>query len=350
MLKPKPRRVASKKKLPIEHTGFYHYLQEYLHQRKVIGLCQENDKRTDSSLRQFIAWCEVRGVLTPQEITKPMIERYQAHLFYRRKQNGEPLSFNAQRKYMNYVMRFFSWLAKQNYILYNPASDIDLPRIPKRLPRQILTVEEVENLLDNMNVHSVSGLRNRAILETLYGTAMRRHELITLQLQDVDLKRKSVFIAEGKWGRDRLLPLGERTTFWLKRYINEARPRLVGALQDYTFFMSDYGEPFTPSLFAHWLKRHLRKQGIERGGSHLFRHACATHMLENGADIRFIQALLGHVDLSTTEVYTRVCIEKLRQVHAATHPAKLQRLHAVNDVNHELDPLAALLALDEDDE
>jgi integrase/recombinase XerD len=162
------------------------------------------------------------------------------------------------------------------------------------------------------------------VLEVLYGTAMRRTELITLRIYDVDLKRDVLMIRLGKGGKDRVVPLTQRVKVWLEKYLETARGHLQGPLDDARLFLTDYGEPFSSHQLGALVKRYLKRAGVDAVGScHLFRHAAATHMLENGADIRFIQTLLGHDDLNSTQIYTHVSVEKLRDVLNATHPARL---------------------------
>ena len=148
---------------------------------------------------------------------------------------------------------------------------------------------------------------------------------INLKEHDIDHARKTVFVKEGKNNQDRYLPLGQRALHWIQKYQREVRDHLLINHQEQHLFLTDYGEAFKGSYLGHLVKRYIQQAGITVPGScHLFRHAMATHMLENGADIRFIQVMLGHADLSTTEIYTRVSIEKLREIHTARHPAKLE--------------------------
>ena len=150
-------------------------------------------------------------------------------------------------------------------------------------------------------------------------------ELPGLALYDVDPTRRLVMVREGKGRRDRVVPIGARAAAWVDKYLQESRPQLlVGDAE--ALFLTDYGEPVTPEYVAERVRRYMHFAGIKKPGAcHLLRHACATHMLENGADTRFIQALLGHENLATTQIYTHVSIDKLREIHDATHPAKLHR-------------------------
>ena len=163
------------------------------------------------------------------------------------------------------------------------------------------------------------------MLETFYSSGIRRMELVQLKLYDVDTRGGSLTVRGGKGGRDRVVPLGARACAWVDRYLEEVRPQLLARHDDGSCFLTDFGEPFEKNRLGDLVKGYIERAGFKVTGScHLFRHAMATHMLENGADIRFIQAILGHSDLDTTAIYTQVSIHKLKEVHAATHPAKLR--------------------------
>ncbi|MEF9406636.1 site-specific tyrosine recombinase XerC, partial [Ralstonia solanacearum species complex bacterium KE055] len=277
------------------------------------------------SIRRFIVWCEERGIAQPADVTKIVLERYQRHLFYYRKPNGAPLTLGSQHGALAPLKTWFKWLARENHILYNPASELDLPKLPKHLPRAILSVQEVEAILAEADPDTPYGLRDRAMLELLYSTGIRRMEVAGLALYDVDAMRRLVFVREGKGAKDRVVPIGERALAWLDRYLTEARPQLIVGQQQ-ALFVTDYGEPVSPEFVASHVKRYMEFAGIQKpGATHLLRHAMATHMLEAGADVRVLQALLGHANLNTTEIYTHVSIEHLRAIHDATHPARLQR-------------------------
>lgn len=196
----------------------------------------------------------------------------------------------------------------------------------RRLPKHILSIEEIERILNQTNVREAIGIRDRAILETLYSTGVRRFELADLKIPGLDLEAGTTMI-KGKGNRDRMIPVGERASDWIRKYLNEVRPGHVVSPDDGTLFLTEYGEPFRKSRLTDLVRKYILAAGIDKPGScHLFRHSMATHMLENGADIRFIQAILGHSNLSTTEIYTHVSIRKLKEVHAATHPATASRL------------------------
>jgi integrase/recombinase XerD len=285
------------------------------------------------SLTSFILWCAERGISAPYEVTKPILERYQRHLYYHRKSDGEPLTFRTQAARMVPVRAWFKWLTRANHILSNPASELELPRAEKRLPGAVLSADEAEALLAVPDTGTPLGLRDRAMMEILYATAIRRGELIALQLYDVDYGRTTLMIRQGKGNKDRVVPLGERAKSWLAAYRDQVRPGLVAGRDPGTLFLSRDGRALEPKRLSEKVRGYVERAAIAKPGScHLLRHTAATLMLEGGADIRFIQALLGHESLETTQIYTRVSITKLAEIHAATHPgAKLVRDRAMLD-------------------
>lgn len=274
------------------------------------------------SLSLFFRWCEERGLNRPEEVTRPILERYQRHLFYVRKRDGKPLSASTQYGHLSTMKLFFRWLSRQGFLLANPASEIVLPKLPQRLPRAVLDAAEAEAVLARPDVSLPEGLRDRAMLELLYSTGLRRAELSRLSLFDVDATRGTVFVREGKGRRDRVVPAGERALAWVLKYLDEARPKLASTRDEGVLFLGDAGEGLHVDYLSQRVRQYVAAAGLEKPGAcHLFRHSMATAMLEGGADVRFVQEMLGHVSLETTQLYTRVTVEKLKAVHAATHPA-----------------------------
>jgi integrase/recombinase XerD len=303
--------------------GISAYLQRFLEWSASMNYSPATVEKRQISIQRFIAWCEQYSIERPQDITKPVLERYRRHLFHHRKANGQPLSFSTQYSQLMPLKAFFKWLNKENHILFNPASDFEMPRVPKRLPKYILTVDEINDMLNHTRVYGATGIRDRAMIETLYSSGIRRMELANLKIQDADLERGTLTIFEGKWQKDRVVPLGDRAGAWVRKYRDEVRPTLLRDDDSGHLFLTDNGEPFMRNRVSDLVAKYKEAVGIDKpGASHLFRHAMATHMLENGADIRYIQMMLGHVNLSSTEIYTQVSIKKLKEVHAATHPAK----------------------------
>ena len=167
--------------------------------------------------------------------------------------------------------------------------------------------KEAEAILNQPDVSDPFGLRDRAILETLYSTGLRRMEIANLKLHDLDSERETLMVRQGKGKKDRMIPIGERAILWIHKYVEEVRPSLVGVTEDGTLFLTSISEPFTPNRLTQLVRDYIRAADIGKTGScHLFRHTCATLMHENGADIRFIQQLLGHAELTTTQIYRQV--------------------------------------------
>jgi integrase/recombinase XerD len=234
---------------------------------------------------------------------------------------------------------WFRWMTRQNLLLHNPASELELPKLGSTLPKHVLNSQEVEQLLALADPATPQGLRDRALLETFYATAMRRLEIANLKLYNIDADRGVVMVRQGKGKKDRVIPIGERALAWIAKYLGDARPALQAGRDDGTVFLTDLGEPFERAQLTHLVRHYLEKSKLGKtGGCHLFRHTAATLMLENGADVRVIQEMLGHADLSTTELYTRVAINLLKQVYMTTHPAaRLERKAAAEDIFAALD-------------
>jgi integrase/recombinase XerD len=273
------------------------------------------------AMRSFLSWCRDRDLIRPDQITKPILESYQRFLFRYRQKNDKPLGVTTQRNRLGAVQRFFRWLCRENILEANPAADLELPRKPAKLLPKVLSEDELAELFASADTTDVLGIRDRCMLEVLYSCALRRTELTNLDVEDVDLGREVVAVHQGKGGKSRVLPLGDEALHWLDRYIEESRPMLDIEPNEHALFISGYGTRLNPNYVGNWVKRSMKQVGIEKPGAcHLLRHSCATHMHDNGADIRFIQMLLGHARLDTTEIYTEVSIAKLQEVHKRTHP------------------------------
>jgi integrase/recombinase XerD len=275
------------------------------------------------ALKVFLLWTEERELHESHAITKPILESYQRHLWRWRKQNGKPLGITTQRSRLGTLKDYFAWLTRRNLITANPASELELPRQEKRLPAEALGLREMSGILNVPDIADPLGIRDRAMLETLYSTGIRRSELTRLEITDLNRERQTLQIRQGKGHKDRVVPVGQRALKWLERYLDEVRPKLIVEQSEKALFLTSYGEGFNPDVVSRMVSKFIKKAEIGRPGScHLVRHSCATHMLEGGADIRFIQQLLGHEKLETTAIYTQTSIEQLKAVHARTHPAE----------------------------
>ena len=222
-------------------------------------------------------------------------------------------------RYTSALKRFYRYLLRENLIAADPTLNLDSPKLPRALPKT-LTEDDVERLLDSADIDTPLGLRDRAMLETLYATGLRVSELVGLKLTALNLN-DGVLRVTGKGNKDRLVPLGEEAVSWLKRYLTEARPLLMAKQLSDAAFVTARGEGMTRQAFWYLIKRRARAAGVTRPLSpHTLRHAFATHLLNHGADLRVVQMLLGHSDISTTQIYTHVARERMKQLHAQHHP------------------------------
>jgi integrase/recombinase XerD len=349
-------RVTRKRKPePAPETPLAVLMHEHLDALRVRGYSEHTVKNRLVHIGFFLEWAYEHGLREPVEITRPVLERYQRHLFYYRKKNGEPLTFRSQHSRLVPLRVWFRWMTRQNHVLHNPASEIDLPRVGRTLPKNILSVEEIEQVMMQPVLAGPLGQRDRAILEVIYATGLRRLELINLKLYDLQLDRGLIVVRQGKGKKDRYVPIGERATSWLKKYIHEVRAELAIEPDDLTVFLTADGEPFSRDHLTWTVRVHIvaAKTG-KVGACHLLRHCMATHMHENGADIRFIQQILGHEDIKTTQIYTHVAVRALQQVYAATHPTALldqtKAPHSDRNANAGISNLLAALDRDADED
>jgi integrase/recombinase XerD len=338
----------------LAHNRLVRYMDEHFEWLLVRGYSEATVRARRFVLLSFIAWADERGLDDPRAITRPMLERYQRHLFHYRKDDGRALTLGTQVHNLAAIRAWFKWMSREHHILGNPAAELIVPTLPRSLPRSVPSVQEVEAMLAEARPDTAAGLRDRALLETVYATGIRRKEVAGVGVFDVDLGRGVLQVRHGKGRRERVVPLGDRAIAWLDKYMSQGRPQLITREDTEALFVTDLGEPVKPYYVADRVKQCMLAAGINKVGStHLLRHACATHMLEGGADIRYIQQLLGHASLETTDIYTHVSIDKLIAVHQQTHPSRLQRHrggHAAQASDLEQQRQALLEAMDNDDE
>ncbi|MFT6180081.1 MAG: integrase/recombinase XerD [Paracoccaceae bacterium] len=299
----------------------YHW-PAYLEHLTVRAYSPNTIRRRKQTLRRFLWWAIERSLGEVQEITIAHLESYQSWLWRYRKPNGKPMAVNTQRGELHIVQDYFRWMVKKRILVANPASELELPRAQNQLPPEALTVRQIEALMSVPDISDLLGIRDRAILETLYATAMRRGELCGLHIEDLNLDRLTLHIRKAKGNKERIVPVGTCALIWINRYLEQVRPRLLIETQQRGLFLTSLGEPFPPKGLGQHVSKLLRAADIAKGGPHLLRHTCATHLLENEADSRYIQQLLGHSKADTTALYAQVSITQLQAVHARCHPAE----------------------------
>jgi integrase/recombinase XerD len=295
-------------------------VDKYLQHLAVKGFSESTLRVRRIYMNMFLSWCRKSRITAPTKVTRASLESYQRYLFQYRKKDGQPLAVASQHSRLAPLKVWFKWLTYRKYIGQDPAAELELPRVGYKLPH-VMNRDEAERVLSQPNVGEPLGIRDRAMMEMLYSSGLRRMELLHLKLYDVDQKHGLVTVREGKGKRDRVVPIGERALAWLDLYLNRLRSEIVKKPDDGIVFLTTNGAPFTPNHLSWLAGQYVKSAGIGRGGAcHIFRHTMATLMLEGGADIRYIQAMLGHVRLDTTQIYTHVSIRMLKQVHTATHP------------------------------
>lgn len=239
-----------------------------------------------------------------------------SYLAHRVQQGNKP---HSTARLLSTIRRFYQYLIRQGRITSDPSALIEAPKLGRPLPKS-LTEDDVESLLAAPPVGERLGLRDRTMLELIYACGLRVSELVGLRLDQINMNQGLVRIM-GKGGKERLVPMGEECQEWLVRYIQHTRPELLGGQLSDAVFVTRRGEGMTRQAFWHIIKRYARQAGISKPLSpHTLRHAFATHLLNHGADLRVLQMLLGHSDLSTTQIYTHVARERLKALHAQHHP------------------------------
>jgi len=304
--------------------GLLYLTGRYLEYLRVKNFSEETIYARAKYLRYFRQFCEQINITQARQVTRAVMVNYQSYLFHYRKENGKPLTIGTQHHRLSVVMSLFSYLTKEGLILYNPAADLDLPRKEHRLPKAVLSMSEAEAVLNTPDVNMPMGIRDRAILEIFYSTGIRRKELCDLDIGHIDFDRGLVRVEQGKGKKDRFVPVGERALQWTEKYLAEVRPRLCPSLNEQACFLNTLGCRMSPGRLGSHVHDIIEKAEIGKSGScHLMRHTFATLLLENGCDIRYVQAMLGHANLETTEIYTHVSMRQLKLAHTRHHPAKM---------------------------
>ncbi len=270
--------------------------------------------RTD--LTGFSHWLNKNRPELPGFINKATKESIQAYLAFRVQTGASP---RTAARLLSTLRRYFRYQIREGYCQLDPTRDIDAPRIGRPLPDS-LSEQQVIDLLAAPDTSTARGLRDRAMLELLYSTGLRVSELVGLSLQQINLQA-GVLRVMGKGSKERIMPLGEVAEDWINDYLVEARPALIADYASDTVFTGRSGKPLTRQAFWYAIKKYAVTAGINTHLSpHTLRHAFATHLLNHGADLRVVQMLLGHSDLSTTQIYTHVARERLNKLHQQHHP------------------------------
>ena len=274
------------------------------------GLAEATLSAYRSDLSRFSRWLSGRGRGLEEARRLDVLDFLGEHAHW-------PPRTVARR--LSALRRFYQHLEREGRIGNNPCDRVDAPRLGRPLPG-VLSEQEVERLLAAPDLETASGVRDRAMLEVLYATGLRVSELVGLRSEQVNLIQ-GVLRVVGKGGKERLVPLGEPAVEWLERFLRQGRADILGTKRSPALFPTSRGGAMTRQAFWHLVKRYAVRAGISQGISpHTLRHAFATHLLDHGADLRVVQMLLGHRDISTTQIYTHIARERLKVLHARHHP------------------------------
>ncbi|MEI6218517.1 MAG: tyrosine-type recombinase/integrase [bacterium] len=277
-----------------------------------------------SRIKRFLAFAGEHGVTHPSGVTQPLMLEYQRHLPEYVNKDGAGNSPTVQNQHMTVLVSFYSYLKQAGHLAHNPAMEVTYAKQPQRLPKAVLSHPEMKKLLRQPDISTVLGFRDRTIMELLYSTGIRRQELLSLDLQDVDVETGLIMVRQGKGGKDRIVPVGKVACRYLQSYLDGVRTEVLKHCPD----------PLTPALFpstrtgrlrrnalAELIAKYARKARLHKTITpHTFRHTCATALVRNNAGIRHVQEMLGHAQLSTTQEYVRLTINDLKEAHSRFHP------------------------------
>lgn len=303
-------------------------IRGYAHWQSLKGFSPRTIVSHRHKLTSFVSYLGDRGVNDVAALSSEWIKGYQEDLQWktirgRVSSSGRFLSTNTRNNIISTLRMFLRWLYREEFLATDLAKHTVYAKLPKRLPKNILTVDEMEKILSLPDETKPHGLRDKLLLELLYGTGLRASELCKIKLHHVDMRQRQVFVEDGKGGKDRVLPLSEGLCRLISEYLTKVRGEL---LQRWHCHKNDYLFPGkNGGLCVGYLQDQLKRYGkaaelTKRVHPHAFRHAFATHMLNNGAPIRVVQTLLGHENINTTQVYTHVTINDLKKAHARYHP------------------------------
>jgi integrase/recombinase XerD len=289
-------------------------LDQFLHYIVVEkGLAKNTIDAYSHGLNRFLDYLKKKGIQEIKGVSKLDVRAFLLAL----KKQG--LSTKSVVRNLVAIRTLFQFLIREGILEANPIEELESPKIPKTLP-EILTLKEVERLLEQPNPQTPMGIRDRAMLEVLYATGMRVSELTQLPMNQVNLEAGYVLVF-GKGSKERIIPLGNEAMKWVALYLKGSREKLAKRRESPSLFINRMGSGMSRQQFWKVIKSYGRRAGIrKRITPHLLRHSFASHLLERGADLRSVQMMLGHVDISTTQIYTHVTGERLKKIHQRFHP------------------------------
>lgn len=295
-------------------VNMFDYVELFIEYLTVeLGLAENTKAAYARDLRLLKEYFELKSDEDLINIERRQLLRYLKHL----KDEGKSAATIARK--LASIKAFYKFLTNERYISHNPAEVIVATVKGSKLPK-LMSIEEIEKLLDEPNLGTLEGYRDKTMLEVLYATGMRVSELLSVQVESVNLNMQYI-IAFGKGSKERIIPLGRIAVKYLENYLQNVRPQLVSDESNRTLFVNLWGAPMTRQRFWEIIKAYGKSAGITKNITpHMIRHSFATHLLDNGTDLRVVQELLGHSDISTTQIYTHLTNKRLRAVYDKAHP------------------------------
>jgi len=316
---------------------FNNLLFSYTEHLKILNRSKTTITNYIWALKKFFTYLQNNGITRLNRITSGTIKNYRSHLAEDKDKTGKPrYSGSTVSRFISQLKTWFDYLEQTSQILINPAEYIKLPNKAAALPGVILTAPEMEKLLNQPNLSTRKGIRDKTVFEVLYSTGIRLDELCGLTIYDADLKQ-GLLRVKGKGAKDRVVPMGKHAVRLLKEYLKQIRPyytkpkkkykRKKGIIQTNILFVGIKGYPIDRHQIQRFIKKHCNSARIRKNvTAHSFRHTFATHMLKNGADIRTVQLLLGHASLNTTQIYLKTTGIEIKQTHKNHHPAEKEKI------------------------
>jgi integrase/recombinase XerD len=302
------------------------YAEKYVERMKVLNYSPRTIEGRRYDLFKFFRFLGEMGISDITTVTRELIRDYQTHLYEETNRQGEPFTVGSRNNNLKVAKLFFRFLKEEDYLAQDPSRDVPYAKVSKRLPRSILTKQEVRKLLRAPDTHSLMGYRDRAMLEVFYSTGLRNSELGALKVEDVDTDEGFLRVNLGKGGKDRVVPLGKIACRYVENYVKAVRPHLTKDQANRYLFLSLRGNRMGRIVIAQNIRRYARRAKLQKSvTAHTLRHTCATQMMRNKANLRHIQELLGHACLTTTQVYTSVTIAELKEAHKKYHPRERER-------------------------
>jgi integrase/recombinase XerD len=299
---------------------------EYLQALQVRNFSERTVQGRRFLLEKFLLFLAGRGIAHTDGVTREVLADYQTELYHAVNLRGRPNCVSYQNNRLSAVKGFTRFLKERDYIVADPARDIPYAKPPKRLPRGILTPSEARKLINTPDTGCAIGYRDHTIMEVLYTTGIRKDELIKLSLEEVDYDDGFLRINGGKGNKDRVVPLGRIACRYLENYIKSVRSEFIKNPYNHHLFLSTRGNRLSKNMVWELVKKYAKKAKLKKSVSpHTFRHSCATAMLRNKADIRAVQELLGHESLESTQIYTHISINDLKETHKRCHPREKEK-------------------------